>query len=116
MRKQQVLGERDERLPEAVGMDGTGLEDMFRLLAIADYNDRYVIPQAHSELAGRLAEQGAGAGCSLDFEGGPGNCGAVAPQNESFMLTEAEPRGSSTTVDLLGTLERRARDEPETAG
>jgi hypothetical protein len=40
----------------------------------------------------------------------------VAPQNESFMLTEAEPRGSSTTVDLLGTLERRARDEPETAG
>jgi len=117
MRKQQVLGERDERLPEAVGMDGTGLEDMFRLLAIADYNDRYVIPQAHTELAGRLAEQGAGAGCSLDFEGGPGNCGAVPAGNETFMLTEEDGgRGSSSTIDLIGMLRRRGETDAEPSG
>ena len=61
---------------------------MYRLLAIAKYEDRYVIPQAHTELAGRLMEQ-QGA-CGLDFEGGPGNCGAVAgaaqTDNERFML------------------------------
>jgi hypothetical protein len=50
---------------------------MYRLLAIADYEDRYVIPQAHAELGQRLMqEQG---GCGLDFEDGPGNCGAVTP-------------------------------------
>ena len=48
---------------------------MYRLLAIAKYEDRYVIPQAHAELADRLmVQQGT---CGLDFEGGPGNCGMV---------------------------------------
>ncbi len=37
---------------------------MYRLLAIADYDDRYVIPQAHAELAsGSPQEQG---GCGLE--------------------------------------------------
>ena len=49
---------------------------MYRLLAIAKYDERYVIPKAHAELAERLMEQ-QGA-CGLDFEGGPGNCGMVA--------------------------------------
>jgi nitrate reductase beta subunit len=89
---------------------------MFRLLAIADYHDRYVIPQAHAELAGRLAEQGAGAGCSLDFDGGPGNCGAVPAQNEEFMLRDDGGRGSSSTIDLIGMLRRRGEGGPETAG
>ena len=48
---------------------------MYRLLAIGKYEDRYVIPQAHAELAERLMEQ-QGA-CGLDFEGGPGNCGMI---------------------------------------
>ena len=52
------------------------VEDMYRLLAIAKYEDRYVIPKAHTELAGRLMEQQGT--CGLDFEGGPGNCGAIA--------------------------------------
>jgi nitrate reductase / nitrite oxidoreductase, beta subunit len=117
MRKQQVLGERDEQLPEAVGMDGAELEDMFQLLAIADYRDRYVIPQAHTELAGRLAEQGAGAGCSLDFDGGPGNCGAVPAGNDEFMVTEQDGgHGSSSTIDLIGMLRRRGGPDTEAAG
>jgi nitrate reductase beta subunit len=54
---------------------------MYRLLAIANYEDRYVIPLAHAELGERLMqEQG---GCGLDFAGGPGNCGAVDPRPDT---------------------------------
>ena len=64
---------------------------MYRLLAIAKYEDRYVIPKAHTELAGRLMEQ-QGA-CGLDFDGGPGNCGMIAdPTAEQFMLTDEPTR------------------------
>ncbi len=49
------------------------MEDMYRLLAIAKYDDRFVIPPAHREqVADLYNEQG---GCGLDFMGGPGACG-----------------------------------------
>jgi nitrate reductase beta subunit len=90
MRKQQVLGVREEQLATEVGMDVDGLEDLYRLLAIAKYEDRYVIPQAHTELAQRLAELPGT--CGLDFEGGPGGWGAIPRPaqalNQRFMLTE----------------------------
>ena len=73
MRKREVLGEHDEAIAAAAGMTVTDVEDMYRLLAIGKYEDRYVIPKAHAELAGRLLEQ-QGA-CGLDFEGGPGTAG-----------------------------------------
>jgi nitrate reductase beta subunit len=75
MRKREVVGEVDESAPARVGLTGPELERMYRLLAIADYDDRYVIPQAHAELGERLMEEQGG--CGLDFDGGPGNCGAV---------------------------------------
>ena len=87
MRKREVLGEVDEALPASVGLTAPDLETMYRLLAIAKYEERYVIPKAHGELASELMEQ-QGA-CGLDFDGGPGNCGAIQPQaNERFMLTK----------------------------
>ena len=47
-------------------MAGPELERMYRLLAIANYEDRYVIPQAHAEQGAELMrEQGA---CGLDFD------------------------------------------------
>ena len=39
-----MLGEHDEAMPAAVGMSVDDVEDMYRLLAIANYDDRYVIP------------------------------------------------------------------------
>ena len=44
-------------LPESVGATADNLEDLYRLLAIAKYEDRYVIPPAHAEDAGRLMAQ-----------------------------------------------------------
>jgi nitrate reductase beta subunit len=62
--------ERDESIAQAVGMTGASMQDMYRLLAIAKYDERYVIPAAHAEDAHRLEQLGTE--CSLDFEGGPG--------------------------------------------
>jgi len=59
---------RDESIAQAVGMTGIEIEEMYRLLAIAKYNDRYVIPAAHAETARELDELA----CSLDYDGGPG--------------------------------------------
>jgi nitrate reductase beta subunit len=68
------LGEsRDEAIAAAVGMTGSQMDAMYRLLAIAKYEDRYVIPAAHAETAHGLEELATG--CSLDYEGGPGMSG-----------------------------------------
>ena len=66
--------ERDESIAAAVGMTGQQIDDMYRLLAIAKYEERYVIPAAHAEDAHRLEELGTE--CSLDYEGGPGMGGS----------------------------------------
>ena len=44
-------------LAETAGASEEDLEDLFRLLAIAKYEDRYVIPPAHAENAGALLAQ-----------------------------------------------------------
>ena len=54
-------------------MTAVEIEDMYRLCAIAKYDDRYVIPLAHREIADNLEERQGG--CGLDFAGGPGSCG-----------------------------------------
>ena len=73
MRNQQTGKISDPALLNRVGMDSQEIEDMYRLLAIAKYNDRFVIPPAHrEEVADLFNEQGS---CGLDFAGGPGSCG-----------------------------------------
>jgi nitrate reductase beta subunit len=69
--------ERDESIATAVGMTGEQMDRMYRLLAIAKYEERYVIPAAHAETAEKLEELAeAPVGCSLDYEGGPGMGGS----------------------------------------
>jgi len=64
---------------------------MYRLLAIAKYEHRYVIPAAHREAAEALEET---PGCSLDYDGGPGmqgdadRKGPIPVSIESFHLTK----------------------------
>ncbi len=72
--------ERDESLASAVGMSGREMEEMYRLLAIAKYEERYVIPRAHAEGAHALEELATE--CSLDYEDGPG-MGGWGPFGES---------------------------------
>ncbi|GIH70189.1 nitrate reductase subunit beta [Sphaerimonospora thailandensis] len=70
MRDVNLGRDRDESIAAEVGMTGETIEEMYRLLAIAAYNERYVIPKAHAEQGAKLEELATG--CSLDYEGGPG--------------------------------------------
>jgi nitrate reductase beta subunit len=62
-----------------VGLTGDEIYELYRLLAIAKYEDRYVIPTAHAEVGRELEELG----CSLDYDGGPGNFSASGPFGEA---------------------------------
>ena len=89
-------GERDESIPNAVGMTGDVMYEMYRLMAIAKYEDRYVIPTAHFERAHELEELG----CSLDFDGGAYEMGAGP-------LGEASGRPMPVAVETFQALKER---------
>ncbi|WEG09745.1 nitrate reductase subunit beta [Microbacterium horticulturae] len=112
MRGINLDDDRDESIATAVGMTGVEMEEMYRLLAIAKYNDRYVIPAAHAEQARELEELA----CSLDYDGGPGMGGPnhfglssghpvpVAVENFHALAdrqTSDTPASPSSRVNLL---------------
>ncbi len=106
MRGVSIDDVRDESIAEAVGMTGESIEAMYRLLAIAEYEDRYVIPPAHAEQAHDLEEMG----CSLDFDGGPG-MGGAGPFGSSS--GESVP----VAVENFQSLQnRQTADRPSTPG
>ncbi|MEU4445487.1 nitrate reductase subunit beta [Actinosynnema sp. NPDC050801] len=80
MRDINLGREPREEIAADVGMTGEQVYDMYRLLALAKYDERYVIPPAHAEQAHGLEELAAE--CSLDYEGGPG-MGGSGPFGES---------------------------------
>ncbi|MFD4958983.1 nitrate reductase subunit beta [Microbacterium sp. NPDC058389] len=97
--------ERDESIPEAVGMTGESIYEMYRLLAIAKYEDRYVIPTAHYERAHELEELG----CSLDFDGG-------AYGSESGPFGEASGRPVPVAVETFQALKDRQTADTAASG
>ncbi len=72
MRAVQTNKTVDPALIFSVGLTEQQIEDMYRSLAIAKYDDRFVIPSDHREEVSDLyAEQGSR---GLSFSGGPGSC------------------------------------------
>ena len=53
MRGKTVEGITDTAILERVGLDENTLDDMYRIMALANYEDRYVIPTNHREYAGK---------------------------------------------------------------
>ena len=49
MRAKTVDGVRDEAVAARVGLSGRMIEDMYKIMALADYEDRFVIPTTHRE-------------------------------------------------------------------
>jgi nitrate reductase beta subunit len=88
------LGQQPIVDPSDVGLSHADAEDLFGLLAIARYEDRYVVPPAHAEDAGRLLAQHALSGCSLESEGGPG-MGGGGPVEEAVSRFHLHPDESS---------------------
>ena len=50
MRTKTIDGVLDEALAERVGLTGAMIEEMYRIMAIANYEDRFVIPTTHREI------------------------------------------------------------------
>jgi len=71
MRARTVDGREASELLDAVGLSASQLESMYRYLAIANFEDRFVIPTSHREYAtatfDALGERG---GCGFSFGNG----------------------------------------------
>jgi nitrate reductase beta subunit len=68
-RGQHVEGVEDLQVLEDVGLSVAQVEEMYRYLAIANYEDRFVVPTAHREDALKYAQQEAN-GCGFSFGNG----------------------------------------------
>ena len=102
MRGLNLGREPDASIPAAVGMSEESLYEMYRLMAIAKYDERYVIPKAHVEQAHDLEE----IGCSLDFDEGPG-------MYDSGPFGEASGRPVPVAVENFHALkQRQSTDAP----
>ena len=64
-RSQTVEGVTDTRALEETGLSEAQVEEMYRYLAIANYEDRFVIPTSHRELAREAFPERNGCGFSF---------------------------------------------------
>jgi nitrate reductase / nitrite oxidoreductase, beta subunit len=94
---------QDDSIAASVGMTDQRMREMYRLMAIAKYDERYVIPKAHVEQAHELEELG----CSLDFDGGP---------YEQGPFGEASGRPSPVAVETFQALRQRQTSDTSVSG
>lgn len=80
MRDHNLGAESKPEIPQAVGLTEEAMLELYRLLAVAKYEDRYVIPAAHNEVAKELDDLA----CALDAVGGPGGDGPATVSADSF--------------------------------
>jgi nitrate reductase beta subunit len=77
MRGKTVEGQAHAALLTRVGLSEAQVEDMYRYLAIANYEDRFVIPTSHREYASATFDAyGERGGCGFSFGNG---CGGTSP-------------------------------------
>jgi nitrate reductase / nitrite oxidoreductase, beta subunit len=101
MRAANVDGRVDEAIARDVGMTPAGIEEMFQMVAIGDYDDRYVLPKRHGEATPMaFAEQGS---CGIDFAKGSA---AVLPADAFASGEEGYEEGASD-FDLRDHLVKR---------
>jgi nitrate reductase beta subunit len=75
MRKKDMGGDAVMSLPR-VGLSENQIEEMYRYLAIADYEDRYVIPTSHQEALSHSFDDQGSCGFSADSRFSEGVTGA----------------------------------------
>ena len=106
MREKNLAGENHADIAASVGMEPRAIEDMYRLLAIAKYEERYVIPLAHKELANdELYAQRGSRG--FDFAGSPADGSSrearfAAEQMDRTARELYEQGASSCSLDFAG--------------
>ncbi len=95
-RAQNVEGCQDLAVLEEVGLSEEQVEEMYRYMAIANYEDRYVVPTAHREdaLVEAYAERG---GCGFTFGNG---CSTGRNEVNMFGGVKANRRDIIQTVQV----------------
>lgn len=114
MRDINLGREPDASIPARVGMEEETMYEMYRLLALAKYDERYVIPSAHAEQAHALEEIATdcpvsqyGGGQQDLFGEGSGMPTPVAVENFQMLQnrqtsdTLASPDDKASRVNLL---------------
>ena len=119
MRETNVNGQAEPQIALDAGMSPEQLEAMFRMVAIADYEDRYVVPKRHGEATPEaFVEQGS---CGIDFDNGaavpPGlgtTTGVTGPDPVggpfAEQVIEATKEGSGDDFDIRDYLTRHGSD------
>src|SRR3546814_12554997 len=78
MRAKTVDGVHNESIAEAVGLTGAQIEEMYKVMALAAYEDRFVITTGHPEDAEDMVE--AKGSCGFSFcNGCSGGSSATTP-------------------------------------
>jgi nitrate reductase beta subunit len=100
MRARQLGDPVDEQLLASVDMTSDDVDDLYRILAIAKYDERYVIPKVHAEDTGRLQAQH----CAVGYPGGVADLGAhtadtLASTGNGSQFRDGDGR---TRFNLLG--------------
>ena len=94
MRAKTVDGVIDHAVARSVGLDAATIEDMYRFMAIANYEDRFVIPTAHREVREDAFDLRGGCGFSFGNGCTPGETqpslfgGAKRPRIKTPMEVE----------------------------
>ncbi len=102
MRAVQLGRAVDASVAESVGMTPAALEALYRQLAIAKYEDRYVIPPAHKEDAGRLAAQHTLPPRAFGIPGGPGTATEPhRPKGAGSFHVSLQPTGGGRAFGLI---------------
>ncbi|HOY24016.1 MAG TPA: nitrate reductase subunit beta [Cellvibrio sp.] len=73
MRSKHVDGEQDLAVLEQVGLSVAQVEEMYRYMAIANYEDRFVVPTSHRAYAENAYDMKSGCGFSFGNGCGDGN-------------------------------------------
>ncbi|MFE9611231.1 nitrate reductase subunit beta [Streptomyces sp. NPDC006012] len=112
MRRVNLGEEQDPAIARSVGMDRRSIEAMYRLLALAKYDERYVIPTAYAASTGHGDP---GAGCSLDGEDLPGMMAEEfhgLPRPTGAEAAPAGPGGASGTAGRVNLLNWNGKGRP----
>jgi nitrate reductase beta subunit len=113
MRGEQFEGAADPQILATAGLDPDTVHDMYRIMALAAYEDRYVIPTGHREET--LDAYGESGGCGFSF----GN-GCAAHSNSETDLFESPKswrgRSGSKPDNRINTLFSRDFGEQQGCG
>ncbi|HBQ37223.1 MAG TPA: nitrate reductase subunit beta [Rhodobacteraceae bacterium] len=103
MRSKTVDGVIDKSIAERVGMTPDLIEDMYHIMSIANYEDRFVIPTAHREHAEHAMDIRSGCGftdgngCSTGI-GSSSMFGGKQKKNESEFVVPTVPSASKEVL------------------